>query len=157
MHCHRNCACNNPAAVHFVHAHVADAARLAQMNGNTTAEILGLSLAEVGVGGNTLSRNGNNYFSMEGSRSGRLPFAIGTGVTGGGTVYAKYASYYTGGLSFLAVYGSGIRGIVNPLAFAGKLQQMGFNSGNSQNGGTTGFVRNTANVINATAARMTCP
>jgi RHS repeat-associated protein len=148
--------CNNRAAVAFVRAHRAAAAALAAANGNSTEEILGLSLAEVGVDGNSLSNNGNNFFSMEGGNSRSLPFAIGTGRTKGGTVYATYSSYYDSGRSFLAVYGSKVRGIKNPTKFAQALVPS-YNTANSKTGGTNNFVANTASVIRSTAVRLKCP
>jgi RHS repeat-associated protein len=150
----KSALCNNTDAVAFVKAHRGDAAKLAGMNGNTTAEILGLSLAEVGPSGNTLSKVGNNYFSMEGANSANLPYATGSALTARGARFAKYPSYFVSGLSFLARYGASIRGKTDPMAFAQALVPH-FND--PKHGGTPRFVHNTAAVIGDTATRMGCP
>lgn len=153
----RSKLCNNVAAMNFVSANEQDAATLASENGNTTAEILGLSFSEVGSFGNALSKGGNNYFSMEGTHSSTLPFSMGVKYTSGQAPYAVYTGYYTSGASFLTKYGQVLNGITDPSEFANILQLSGFNSGDPKTNGTLNFAQNLTDVINSTAVRLTCP
>jgi RHS repeat-associated protein len=146
--------CNATGAVSFIHAHQADAATIANQLGVPVQNVLGLSGIESQWGTSNAALQANNFFGLHGGAN--APFATGVWYTSGGVAMSSFPSYLASGQSFAAQYGSFVRGVTNPTAFAQALVKAGFNPGKLPLGNPN-FVRDTAATINATAGRMQCP
>jgi hypothetical protein len=128
-------SCTAPNVIDFIHAHQADAVVLGKQIDVPAEFLLGLSGWESTWGANRFATEGNNFFSLHGSAT--APFANGS-IKGRLPPYVSlstFPSYLACGQSFLAQYGSFLRGAKSSLAFAQALIKSGFNSGDAKTGG----------------------
>lgn len=149
-----NPLCNHAIAVAFVKEHLADAAKLAALLDVPTENMLGLAAQESQWGVGRIGKTYNNYFSMHApapQQKGDAPALGNPSVR-----VATYDSFYGGGLSFIARFGDGVRGIKDPAMFAKGLVKARFNSGNSKTGGRDDFVPYLVTIIKSVQGRMSC-
>lgn len=148
------CALVNVVA--FIHAHVTDATTLGALLQVRASYILGLSGWESQWGSNHFALVGNNFFSLHGGKT--KPFATGEMRAAGGKhpLLSTFPSYLASGQSFIAQYGSYLRGAASPEAFAQGLVKSGFNSGSAKTGGNDNFVANTVTGIAMVEKRHAC-
>ena len=148
--------CTAPNVIAFIHAHQADAIILGKEIGIPAEYFLGLSGWESLWGDNRFAQEGNNFFSLHGDST--APFANGSmnGRRPPFVSLSKFPSYLDCGRSFIAQYGSSLRGTNTPLAFAHALVKSGFNSGDARTGGDPNFVENTQTGIHMVVSRAAC-
>ena len=148
--------CTAPNVIDFIHAHQVDAIVLGKQLEVPPEYFLGLSGWESTWGANRFAQEGNNFFSLHGGST--APFANGS-IKGRLPPYVSlstFASYLDCGRSFIAQYGSFLRGVNTPLAFAHALVKSGFNSGDAKTGGNPNFVENTQTGIHMVVSRAAC-
>jgi hypothetical protein len=157
-------ACNDAVAVAFVKKYQAGAAWLAGSVHVPVEFILGVAASETGYGGKGNFVQYSNFFSMHAKSPDDLPWLATGVVEAAATVHhkhpvyvAKYASFETCGLSFIAKYGKAIFGISTPKDFALALQGAGFNPGDARKGGNPKFVDDLVSVIDVVKLRLSCP
>ncbi len=146
--------CNNANAVAFVNKHRVDCATIATMLKIPVENILGLAAHESQYGTGRIAREYNNYFSMH------APAPLQTGAVaplGNAKIkVATYDSFLQCGQSFAQRFGSTLIGKSDPLDFANALIRCGFNSGNSANGGRTGYAQLIVDIVKVVKTRMEC-
>lgn len=148
--------CTAPNVIDFIHAHQADATVLGTQLDVPSEFFLGLSGWESTWGANRFAVEGNNFFSLHGESN--APFASGS-MKGRLPPYVSlstFPSYLDCGRSFIAQYGSFLKGAKSPLVFAQALVRSGFNSGDAKTGGNTNFVANTQTGIHMVVSRAAC-
>jgi len=147
--------CDAHEATLFVLKYGGDAAALARLALVPAENILGLAAHESLYGGGRIAQEDNNYFSMHAP----APLQIGEDAARGNPKLkvAKFASFYQCGQSFLARFGSAVRGKTDPLDFANALVLHGFNSGKAANGGRDNYAKLIAETIKMVRLRMKCP
>ncbi len=148
--------CNLSNVVAFIHDHQADANTLGALLIVPSEYILGLSGWESQWGANRFAKEGNNFFSLHGNE--KAPYANGSmaALKPPYALLSKFPSYLASGQSFIAQYGTYVRGAKTSLAFAQGLVSSGFNSGNAATGGNPNFIANTQTGIAMVVKRKAC-
>ncbi len=150
-----NKACNNTSAVAFVKQHLGDCKPVAEHLKVPVENILGLAAQESQYGTGRIARELNNYFSLH------APSPLQTGEEAAQkdpkVKVSKFASFAASAKSFEMRYGNAVKGKTKPLDFANALVKAGFNSGNADSGGRTGFAQYLAGIIGMVKTRMACP
>jgi hypothetical protein len=146
--------CGNHEAVGFVLKYYDDASKLAKEVDVPVENILGLAAQESQYGQGRIASELENYFSMHAP----APMQTGeeTALKDKKVRVAKFKSFYQSGQSFVARYGSAIRGKADPVEFGRALVAAGFNSGDSTIGGRSGFAPYLAGIIGAVKHRTAC-
>lgn len=146
--------CNIVYAVRFVQEFRNDSAQLAFYLNVPIENILGLAAHESQYGQGRIAREDNNYFSMHAP----APFQIGDDSAKGNALVkvAKYSSFLQSGQSFIARYGSAVRGRSDPMEFAQALIRANFNTGNPKNGGAVNYAKKVADAIHMVKLRLEC-
>jgi flagellum-specific peptidoglycan hydrolase FlgJ len=146
--------CNVVSAVQFVQQFRQEAKQLAQMLNVPIENVLGLAAHESQYGQVRIAQEDNNYFSMHAP----APLQIGEDTAKGNAhvKVAKFASFAQSGQSFIARYGSMVRGKSDPMDFAQALVAARFNSGNPKNGGAADYAKKVAAMIQMVKLRLEC-
>ena len=146
--------CNAGSAVMFVVKHRIAAETLAWQIDVPIENILGLAAHESQYGKGRFATEGNIFFSMHAP----APLQTGTTTALGDPKMkvAAFASFLQSGQSFLARFGSAVRGKKNPGEFSRALVTSHFNTGDAKTGGRFGYAKLVEDAIGMVKARMQC-
>lgn len=146
--------CSVTNAVVFVKKYQADAEKLAKQIDVPAENILGLAAHESEYGKGRFAVEGNNFFSLHAP----APMQIGEIAAKGNLrlKVAKFSSFFQCGQSFLARFGSGLRGKKDPKEFSAALVAIHFNTGNAKTGGRDGYAKLVEDTIIIVKKRALC-
>jgi RHS repeat-associated protein len=134
----------------FINANSGAAGQIASQLNVPTANILGLAAEETGWGTSSIALNANNFFGIHAGAPGN----IGTYTTSGGarvSMFPASTGFLSSGQSFGTNFGSLVKGVSNPTAFARALVPK-FNTAKAATGGNPNFVRLVSGTIKGVSA-----
>lgn len=146
--------CNHAIAVSFVHKYEKSCTAVASRLGIPVENILGLAAQESEYGQGRIATELNNYFSMHAPAK----YQIGAEAPKKNPKIkvAKFATFEQCAESFEYKFGDAVKGKKDPAEFAQALIRAGYNSGDSNTGGRTGFAMYLVGIINAVKVRLSC-
>jgi hypothetical protein len=146
--------CNYALAIAFVKKYEKACMAVAIQLEVPVENILGLAAQESQYGQGRIAADLNNYFSMH--APAKFQIGVESAKKEPKIKVAKFASFENGAESFADRFGHAVKGKKDPADFAQALIRVGFNSGNSANGGRTGFALYLVDIIKAVKARLSC-
>jgi flagellum-specific peptidoglycan hydrolase FlgJ len=149
-----NNLCNYAPAIAFVKKYEKSCMAVAIRLEVPVENILGLAAQESQYGQGRIASELNNYFSMHAPSNYQI--GVESAKKDPKTKVSKFASFEKCADSFADRFGPAVKGKKDPAEFAQALIKVGFNSGNSSNGGRTGFAMYLVDIIHAVKVRLSC-